>query len=378
MAIKRAKGQGRPNVIGTVVNHVTSDISYLEKNDGAIIFDEGYGQSFWNTDEYGVQYGEWLIVPHEDFRAEVKMWGAGGGAHGNTNGAAGGGGHTYGDVTFYKDRPYVVWVGENGFYSHHNYDSNGSRYRPRMNCTFGGGAGAGHNGGGGGGMSGLFFDCAPTNGGPGAHYASIGTTFRSPGQATALLIAGGGGGAGHHNTSRHGMGGGGGGLTANPGHAQAAANQHAGGHRWNTGSSGQIGHQFQGGFGGSSSYTGGGGGGWYGGTGGTHHSNHHNGGGGGSGHIVSGTADEYPNAWIKNEYPNIVTNAGTSTAPAVHQNFNPAAAGTTDPDYVNYSGYGGGNSTTYTPNTSSGVCGRVIIRYKGATPGEASDNNISV
>jgi hypothetical protein len=364
MAINRVQTD-RTDVIATVINSATGAMEYLYPEDNSIVFDKGSGQSLWNDPGYGIRYGEWTIVPTVDFKGQVKMWGAGGGSHGATTGAAGGGGHTAADVKFLKGVPYVVWVGESGFYSHHNYDSNGSRYRYRMSSSFGNGGGAGHNGGGGGGLSGLFFDAAPTNGGPGAGFNAVGTTFRSPGQATSLLIAGGGGGAGHHGTSNHGQGGGGGGDTANPGHAQQPANQHAGGHRWDIGAAGQIAWQFQGGYGGASSYTGGGGGGWYGGTGGTHHSSHHNGGGGGSGHILTNTAAGYPNYWIREQYPNLVKNAVTTTAPGAHQNFNPAPAGTSDPDYVNYAGYGGGNSTTFTPTTSSGRNGRVMIRFRG-------------
>jgi hypothetical protein len=363
MAIKREQ-KSITDAVATVVNSATGAIEYIYPNDNSIVFDKGSGQSFWDNPGYGVNYGEWMIVPTVDFKAQVKMWGAGGGSHGSTGGAAGGGGHTFGDVRFLKGVPYVVWVGESGYYSHHNYDSNGHRYK-RITSTFGGGGGAGHNGGGGGGMSGIFFQSAPTNGGPGHSFKTVATTFRSPSQSTSLLIAGGGGGAGHHGTSNHGQGGGGGGLVANHGHAQAQANQHAGGHRWDIGASGQIGWQFQGGFGGASSYTGGGGGGWYGGPGGTHHSSHHNGGGGGSGHIVSGTIPEYPNHWIREQYPNLVENAGTQTAPGVHQNHNPAAAGTADVDYANFSGYGGGNSTTFTPTLASGNNGRVMIRFRG-------------
>lgn len=363
MTIKRESTGNPLGIVATVVNSANGEVDYMMPEDGKIVFDKGYSQSSWDGPWYGVRYGEWTIVPEIDFKAEVKLWGAGGGSHNASNGAAGGGGHTYGDVQFIKGIPYVVWVGEGGYYSHHNYDSNGSRSVFRMCSTFGGGGGGGHNGGGGGGLSGLFFDAAPTNGGPGHGFGAVATTFRSPGQSTALLIAGGGGGAGHHARSQHGQGGGGGGEVANHGHAQAQANQHAGGHRWDAGSAGQIGWQFQGGFGGSSSYTGGGGGGWYGGPGGTHHSSHHNGGGGGSGHIIPNTTGERPNHWIKQMYPNIVRNAATVTAPGVHQNHNPAAAGTTDPDYVNYVGYGSGNSS-YAPG-SSGNNGRVMIRFKG-------------
>ena len=367
MAINRVQpNRTDANSIATVINTATAEINYLYPEDNKIIFDKGTSNSLWDNPGYGVTYSEWAIIPTTTFKGQVKMWGAGGGAHGSTGGAAGGGGHTYGDVRFLKDIPYVVWVGEGGFYAHHNYDSNAQRYRFRQGTTFGNGGGGGHNGGGGGGLSGLFFDCAPTGGGPGGGFGHVGTTFRSPGQSTSLLIAGGGGGAGHHGTGQHGQGGGGGGETANHGHAQAQANQHAGGHRWDTGSAGQIGYAFQGGFGGATSYTGGGGGGWYGGPGGTHGStNHHNGGGGGSGHILPNTIAGYPNHWIKEQYPNLVKNAGSVTAPGLHQNHNPAAAGTTDIDYVNYTGYGAGNSATFTPTLSSGNNGRVMIRFTG-------------
>jgi len=367
MAIKRQQKRSN-DILATVVNGANSDVSYIRQpvKQDSIIFDKGDGQSLWNNARYGLGYGEWMIVPNQDFKTQVKMWGAGGGAHGGSTGAAGGGGHTYGDVQFLKGIPYVVWVGESGFYNNHSHDSSGNRYRFRTGTTFGGGGGAGHNGGGGGGLSGLFFDAAPTGGGPGHAFQNVATTFRSPGQPTSLLIAGGGGGAGHHDTGHHGQGGGSGGETANHGHNLAQANQHAGGHSWTgTDNPGNPGAQFQGAYGGSTSYTGGGGGGWYGGPSGSKHSTHHNGGGGGSGHLLPNTTTEYPNYWIKEMYPNLVSNAGSVAAPGLHQNHNPAAAGTSDSDYINYSGYGGGNSSTYTPNSSSGNNGRVMIRFKG-------------
>jgi hypothetical protein len=367
MAIKREQ-RDKPDILATVINTATSETSYIRNpiKQDSIIFDKGTGQSLWNNPGYGVTYGEWMIVPNDNFITEVKMWGAGGGAHGGggTGGAAGGGGHTYGTVQFLKGIPYVVWVGESGFYQNYSYDSNANRHCFRSGTTFGGGGGGGHNGGGGGGLSGLFFECAATGGGPAHGINAVSTTFRSPGQSTSLLIAGGGGGEGHHSGSNHGGAGGGGGETANAGHATAPATQHSGGHKWDTHYPGNMGTQFQGGHGGANSYTGGGGGGWYGGTGGTYYPGHHNGGSGGSGHLLPNTISEYPNYWIKEKYPNLVSNAGSVVAPAVHGTYNPAAAGISDIDYVGYTGYGGGNLDTYTPNRSSGNNGRVMIRFK--------------
>jgi hypothetical protein len=368
MALNRSRSlQKDRNAVATVYNSGLSTYEYIYPEDNKIVFDKGRNQSFWdNPAGYGVDYGEFTIFPYIDFKAQVKMWGAGGGAHGSSGGAAGaGGGHAQANVSFFKNIPYVVWVGESGFYNHHSHDGSGNRHQYRSGCSFGGGGGGGHNGGGGGGMSGLFFHCLPTNGGPGHGLKAISTYFRSPGQSNSLLIAGGGGGGGHHSNGHHGQGGGGGGDTANVGHAQANANQHAGGHRWAAGAQGQIGWQFQGGFGGPSSNTGGGGGGWYGGPGGSHADSHHNGGSGGSGHILTNTTNERPNWWIREKYPNIVRNASHATAPGNHGNNDVSAAQTGDSDYINYTGYGGGHSGTFTPNTSSGNNGRVLIRYQG-------------
>ena len=364
MAISR--NQSSNSIIATIINSATAEINYAYSNDNEIIFDKGRGQSLFNSPGYGVDYGEWFLFPSSDFKANVKMWGGGGGAHGSAGDApAGGGGHTVGNVNFMKNIPYVIWVGESGFHNHHSFDTNGNRYRPRVGCAFGGGTGGGHVGGTGGGLSGLFFDCAPTNGGPGAFCQHLGTTFRSPGQSTALLIAGGGGGSGHHTQTNHGRGGGGGGDTAEVSHAQSPANQHGAGHYWNSGTTGQTGWPLQGGLGGATSYTGGGGGGWYGGPGGSHSGSQYNGGGGGSGHIITNTQSGYPNFWIRQLYPNIVSNASTTTAPGSHSVNNPAPAGITDSDYINYTGYGGGSSSTFTPTVSSGNNGRVLIRFRG-------------
>ena len=364
MSINR-KATDRVRGIATVYNTATSEVSYVEPNSGGIIFDRGRGQSNWDGPWFGNLYGEWTIIPHEDFDAQVKCWGAGGGAHGSTGGAAGGGGFCYADVTFLKDKPYVIWVGESGFYGHHNYDTNGTRIQYRIGITFGGGAGGGHNGGGGGGLSGLFFDCLPTAGGPHGFHGATSTSFKSPGQQSALMIAGGGGGAGHHGTTNHGQGGGGGGVNGAVGHGQAPANQANQGHSWNAGSAGHEGAEMTGGFSGGSSYTGGGGGGWFGGSGGSHSGSHHNGGSGGSGHLLNQNSQtSHPNRWILDRYPSIVSNSYQETAPGAHQNHNPAAAGTTDPDYIQYTGYGAGNSATFTPALSSGNNGRVVVRLK--------------
>jgi len=356
------------NALATIFNTATAEYTFVDEsmtsNSRGVIFDRGTGQSGWDHMGYGQRYGEWTIVPHETFKADVKIWGAGGGAHGSTGGAAGGGGFGRARIEFYKDIPYTVIVGEGGFYAHHNHDSNGSRYAYRSNLPFGNAGGGGHNGGSGGGLSGIFFDAGPTNGGPGAGMYANGTTFRGVGQTTALLIAGGGGGAGHHGTAQHGQGGGGGGSTGHVGHAQSPANQFNGGHIWWDGSHGRNGWAFHGGMGGPNSYTGGGGGGWFGGGGGSYRATggHHNGGSGGSGHAIDQGNARHPNRWIVAKYPTIVSGSYLETAPGSHQNHNPAAAGTTDSDWVNYVGYGAGNSGTFTPTTSSGNNGRVLIR----------------
>jgi hypothetical protein len=354
------------SAVAVALNTALATHEYIYPNTGSIVFDKGTGSSNWNIPKYGINYGEWVIRPFVDFNAEVKMWGAGGGAHGSTGGAAGGGGFARADVTFYKDRPYTVIVGEGGFHGNHVYDGNSNRYNARIGGAFGGGGAASHVGGGGGGFSGLFFDSGPTNGGPGTGHQMNSTSFRGAGQANALLIAGGGGGAGHHGTSAHGQGGGGGGSSAGVAHAQDAPNQNNAGTRWNGHNHGELGRKMHGGYGGNSSYLGGGGGGWYGGSGGTHHSSHHNGGAGGSGHALDQySTARHPNFWIKSVYPTIVRSSYLEAAPGTHQNHNPAPAATSDVDYTNYVAYGAGNSTTYTPDTQSGNNGRVILRFKG-------------
>ena len=362
MTIKRTKTKRFG--VATLFNSSTGETSFINPDSSGLIFNRGYSYSSWDSADYGISYGEWLLVPNETFDAEVKMWGAGGGAHNTSGGAAGGGGYARADIKFISNKPYVIWVGEGGFYSHHNYDTNGNRGVLRSGSSFGGGGGAGHNGGTGGGCSGLFFDAVPTNGGPGHGYSAIATSFRSSGQPTALLVAGGGGGAGHHGTTQHGQGAGGGGQIAGVGHAQSPANQDNAGHRWNASTNGSEGWEFQGGFGGANSYTGGGGGGWYGGPGGTHQAGHHNGGGGGSGHALDlYSQPRHPNYWIKQNYPDIVSRGYLEASPGTHQNHNPAPAAISDSDYVNYVGFGSGNSATYTP-TTSGNNGKVLVRLK--------------
>lgn len=370
MALKRDRslGGGKPR-LALLFNATMAEYSYIESaSPGDKIFDVGSGQSWKDDQSDGLNYGEWLLVPQTDFVAEVKMWGAGGGAHGSTsNAGGGGGGFAKADIEFYKGMPYTIVVPETGYYNHHNGDANMCRHSGRFQGGWPNGGGAGHNGGTGGGSAGIFFDASPTLGGPGAMADHAATTFQGAGQATAILMAGGGGGMGHHGNSSHGQGGGGGGLAAGVGHAQGQATQVWGGHVWATGSQGTSGIPFQGGVGGPSSYTGGGGGGWWGGTGGTHHSTHHNGGGGGTGHALDQSDGRHPNEWIRTRYPDIVKNSYLEASPVSHSSYGATPAATGDVDYNSkgsHEGWGGGHSTTYTPSTNRGNNGRVLIRLK--------------
>ena len=145
MAINRSSSKAP--ALATIFNTATAEYTTVDESladsPNAVLFDKGRYSSSWNAPWYGTNYGEWVIVPHQDFEAQVKIWGAGGGAHGSTGGAAGGGGFAKARVEFYQGIPYSITVGEGGFYAHHNYDGNGSRYAYRTNTTFGNGGGGG-------------------------------------------------------------------------------------------------------------------------------------------------------------------------------------------------------------------------------------------
>jgi hypothetical protein len=367
VALTRTKNS---NYLATLFNTAYSTYEYipLESNMNVKIFDKGTGTGQPGSNAVpGVDFGEWVLIPQKTFQADIKMWGAGGGAHNASGGAAGGGGYARSSITFFKDKPYTLWVGQGGSYAYHNHDSNGNRTNYWESGGFGGGGNGGHNAGGGGGMSAIFYNTHGLEGMRGAQYGTgpMGT-FDGPNQGNVILVAGGGGGAGHHSTSNHGQGGGGGGVYAHVGHAQSNATQTDAGHAWRDGSYGSGGYRMHGGHGGSSSYTGGGGGGYWGGAGGTHRGtgSHHNGGGGGSGHALDlNSTEPHWNYWIKERYPTMVRDSYMEIAPGNHQNHNPAAAASGDSEW-NGSGQGAGNGTQGTGN--GGRNGRIIMRVTSA------------
>ncbi len=358
--------------LATLLNTATSTYTRIPleaANSSTPIFNIGSGSGQdGHSAVPGENFGEWTLTPNVTFNASVKMWGAGGGAHNHSgSGAAGGGGYASSQITFLKDTPYVIWVGQGGSYAYHNQDSNGNRTNAWESGGFGGGGGGGHNAGGGGGMSAIFFNTYGAEGMPGQWWNSTESTFKGPTQQNVILVAGGGGGAGHHGTAQHGQGGGGGGAVANHGHAQSQSTQIDAGHAWRDGSYGSAGTRMHGGHGGANSYTGGGGGGYWGGPGGTHRGtgSHHNGGGGGSGHALDlGSTPEHWNFWIKERYPTLVRSSYLETAPGVHQNHNPNPAATGDADFVGGVGRGAGHDASHNIFHGGGN-GKVIIRVLG-------------
>lgn len=356
--------------LATLFNTATTRYQRIDltSNYNAPIFNIGSGSGQnGHSAVPGENFGEWVLTPNQTFEAEVKMWGAGGGAHNHSgSGAAGGGGYARSQITFYKDIPYVIWVGQGGSYSDHQHDGSGNRTSQWESGGFGNGGNGGHNGGGGGGMSAIFFNTNGAEGTPGGHFGALESTFRGPDQSNVILVAGGGGGAGHHGQGHHGQGGGGGGQHGHHGHAQNHAHQNDASHAWRgTSAPGYGGGRFHGGYGGTSSYLGGGGGGYWGGAGGTHHSNHHNGGGGGSGHALDLYSErEHWNYWIKERYPTLVRGSYLEIAPGNHQNHNPNPAATSDPDFVGGIGRGAGHDSSHNIFHGGGN-GKVIIRVLG-------------
>ena len=403
MTIQRTRGKSDKNGIALLINNTTSSHSHLDANTERKIVNigggfgstqESFGPGFytsswgalgsWNgRSGMGLNYGDWTLIPTRTFEAEVKMWGAGGGAHSHGGDAyGGGGGFAKSQITFIEGIPYTLWVGQGGFYAEYRYGGNGNRRNYRTSGTFGNGGGAGHNGGSGGGMSGIFFNTLGNDGGPGAGHGNlntgedgggVSTWFRSPSQNNALLISGGGGGAGHTTySSHHGQAGGGGGTTGNHGHANGGGTQTAGGGHWTNDA--QSGYQMHGGHSSTGSQAGGGGGGWYGGGGGAHYSSHYNGGGGGSGHAIDlNSIAGFPNFWIKQRYGDIARGSYIETSPSQHGSANVnMAAGRNQSDW-GYAGIGAGaaqvsnnlNTMKYLGthgNLRDGTNGRVVIK----------------
>ena len=403
MTINRST-MGNSN-IALLVNQVTGDTSEISLKNGNNIFNIGggipqgidttpvrgstqaEGVSYGiveNDNDLGCTYGDWTIIPLRDFEAQVKVWGAGGGAHSHgTEKTAGGGGFSRADITFFSKIPYTIWVGQGGFYSTGRYSTNHNRWQYRTNGTFGNGGGAAHAGGSGGGLSGIFFNTFGNDVGPGGGHGShspgsndvggVATWFRSPSQNNSLVIAGGGGGQG--NTGAHANGGGGGGANGQVAHNAGGGSQTAGGYAGYNGA--LAGGPFQGGFGGNTSHAGGGGGGWFGGGGGGHTGGHHDGGGGGSGHVLDlHSTTGYRNLWIKQAYPHIVRNGYTEAAPSIGNSvYTNVPANYNDEDW-GLAGLGAGsgqwatNSSSvirygYWTNWRSGTNGRVVIKVTG-------------
>ena len=212
--------------------------------------------------------GTYTITPSTTFTADIKMWGAGGGA-GAQGGSGGGGGFSSGRYTFQSGSTYYILIGQGG------------RAGAGGTATGGGGSGDTHRGGGGG-YTGIF-------------------TGSSAAHANALIIAGGGGGAGGGSGS--GPGGAGGGTTGQAGNggsgAQPGGGTQSAGGAASGGSSSAAGSALTGANGLS-----GGGGGYYGGGSGGDHGQYAPGGGAGSGYI-GGTG-----------ISNGVTTTGATTTPA--------------------------------------------------------------
>ena len=371
MTLTRSKNtRGLASIFNTALTSYER-INFNQTGHNKTIFDKGSGTGqHGNNCVPGTNFGEWVLIPEQTFEADVKMWGGGGGAHNHSGGAAGGGGYAKSTITFYKDKPYTLWVGQGGSYSYHNQDSNGNRASKWESGGFGGGGNGGHNAGGGGGMSAIFYNTHGAEGSPGAdaHGSGTNSSFEGPNQGNVILVAGGGGGAGHHGTGHHGQGGGGGGQHGHHGHGQNHAHQYDAAHAWRDGSYGTGGFRMRGGHGGAQSYTGGGGGGYWGGAGGTYRASggHHNGGGGGSGHALDlYSTQPHWNYWIKEKYPNMVRGSELAIAPGQHQNHNPAPASQSDPDWTGGTGKGAGQNQDHGLSQGGGN-GRIIIRVTGS------------
>jgi hypothetical protein len=402
MSIQRTKSKSSDD-IALLVNNTTSAHSVLSPSEAnPVIFNVGGGFAgtenqvgfntnpprFGSDNSYseikmrGTTFGDWTLFPMRRFEADVKMWGAGGGAQSHSGDSwGGGGGYARAQITFYPETPYTIWVGQGGFHCQHRYNGNHNRWNYRTSGTFGNGGGGGQSAGSGGGMSGIFYNTLGNDGGQGAGhnsqghggsdtYGGVSTWFRAPSQNNALLIAGGGGGQGHSGSGHHGQGGGGGGTNGREGHNSPGGTQTGGGGSWTNGS--QSGHQMHGGHAGNSN-TGGGGGGWFGGAGGSHTDNHHNGGGGGSGHsLEANSVSGFRNFWIKSIYPNIVRETYMEQAPGSHGNRTNMAAGRSEGGWE-HAGCGAGtgnhnsnsNSMKWLGHYNSwreGTNGRVVIK----------------
>jgi hypothetical protein len=245
------------------------------------------GKSTWDLNSDGplnlITAGTWTITPQTaSFAANVKVWGAAGGA-GFNGGTGGGGGYAFGRISFQTSTSYLLVVGAGG-----NKATSGAGATGGTGVGTGG-TGGGVNGGGGGGGgagSGVFFS----------------TTMN---QANAILVGGGGsgaagigynGGPGGGTTGFGGEGWQGGGCWSGGGGTQSAAGSGSSCNYGDEGAVGSAGSGMNGGNGGngvnsSNRYGGGsGGGGYWGGGGGTGGGGGSGAGGGGSGFISANTA----------------------------------------------------------------------------------------
>jgi hypothetical protein len=272
------------------------------------------GQTEWKFSEDGElnigYFGEYTIIPFNDFTATVKMWGGGGATSGN-NAIGGGAGYSTATITFRRNTPYVLRIGQGG--SEGTASASGATY-------LSGGAGTTITGSTeGGGYTGIFKESVL--------------------QANALLMAGGGGGGGGSVAGGAGGGSSGGAGAGTSGQQGGGGTQLAGGAA-STLNGATAGSALTGGIGqttsGAAASQGGGGGGYFGGGGGNT-----GGGGGGSGRISS-DAD---------------VTGGTTTAGSGN-----TVANSSDADRL---GAGQGGSATQGGNNTlgrKGRDGRLVIR----------------
>ena len=163
------------NTIGSLSTHSLGGFTVSRRPGTFFISPAFSGKNIWNLTSDGnlslPSYGIWTITPIVNFTANVKMWGAGGGAAGGNGGA---GGYAQGQLYFYSNSSYQLTVG-----------------------MLGSGTTASRSAGAGGGSTGI----------------------KIVSGSVPILITGGGGGGGLINSISGSRGGGGGGLTGGDGGA---------------------------------------------------------------------------------------------------------------------------------------------------------------
>jgi YD repeat-containing protein len=220
------------------------------------------GRTTWNLDLDGSldlpSGGTWTLTPLTTFTAQVKGWGAGGGASGDSVG--GGGGFAGGRVQFQAGEALRLDIGGGG----------------GVGQTHGGDNGTSHGGAPGGGRGGLGNQNGDYPGGGGGGFTSI----RRADGAVPVIVAGGGGG-GAFEVFSPAVGGAGGGATGQQGGRKSLADPPGGAGGTQTSGAASL----QGGVG--QGRAGGGGGGYYGGQAGVNDGfdGFAGGGGGGSGYL---------------------------------------------------------------------------------------------